>query len=67
MENVFDNLVIMISRVNPILVFVLLLVAIGMLLYIKKHLDGFFYSIKMTAIQLKKLNENLKRISENNE
>jgi hypothetical protein len=65
MNNVLDNFVSLVIRMNPILIFIILIICIWLLLYIKNKMDDFFSYLKIFAIELRKLNDNMNKDEKN--
>ncbi len=65
MNDVLDNFISLIIRMNPILIFIILIICIWLLFYIKNKMEDFFSYFKTFVIELKKLNDNLNKDERN--
>lgn len=65
MNDVLNNFISLVNRMNPVLIFIVLIICIWLLLYIKNKIDDFFSYLKILTVQLKRLNDNMNKDEKN--
>lgn len=65
MNDVLNNFISLVNRMNPVLIFIVLIICIWLLLYIKNKIDDFFSYLKTLTVQLKRLNDNMNKDEKN--